>query len=134
LIPGTTWLPVPMAYRCVTKFLNFLFPFLDRFERNLNTKTLLIISSQSNGDDMDENPGNYQREGFTLKVSADRKRQDRNSREQQRSYKISQQIENLKDLLDSSGIKVRLIHIVCVCCFPDDRFQLRKKLTTIPIV
>ena len=37
---------------------------------------------------------------------ADKKRQDRNMREQQRSYKIAKQIDELKLLLEESGIKV----------------------------
>ena len=41
------------------------------------------------------------------KVVADKKRQDRNAREQQRSLKISKQIENLKELLEGSGVSVK---------------------------
>jgi hypothetical protein len=39
--------------------------------------------------------------------NVDKKRQDRNTREQQRSFKISKQIEHLKGILESSGVKVK---------------------------
>ena len=39
--------------------------------------------------------------------TADKKRQERNAREKERSFRITKQIEELKELLISSGIKVR---------------------------
>ena len=41
-------------------------------------------------------------------TSADKKRRERNNREQQRSCKISKQIDQLKELLHSSGFKVTI--------------------------
>jgi Helix-loop-helix DNA-binding domain len=38
---------------------------------------------------------------------SEKKRIERNSREKMRSLRISQQIDNLKDILVSSGVKVR---------------------------
>jgi hypothetical protein len=46
-------------------------------------------------------------DGKVVKLtSADKKRRERNNREQQRSCKISKQIDQLKELLHSSGFKV----------------------------
>jgi hypothetical protein len=46
------------------------------------------------------------------KKVADKKRQDRNSREQQRSFKISKQIDQLKMLLEESGFKVSTLSLL----------------------
>lgn len=39
--------------------------------------------------------------------TAEKKRQERNAREKERSFRITKQIEELKELLITSGIKVR---------------------------
>jgi Helix-loop-helix DNA-binding domain len=48
-------------------------------------------------------------EGKVKFSSADKKRKERNTREQQRSCKISKQIDQLKELLHTSGFKVTLL-------------------------
>ena len=42
---------------------------------------------------------------------AEKKRQERNAREKERSFRITKQIEDLKELLMSSGIKVHNIYV-----------------------
>ena len=53
-----------------------------------------------------------------LQASVDRKRQDRNQREQQRSFRITKQIDELKQLLISSGVKVRNVSGIFSCFIP----------------
>ena len=53
--------------------------------------------------------------------AAEKKRQERNAREKQRSFRITKQIEELKELLMSSGVKVRVcmsfVYLVgLICC------------------
>ena len=57
--------------------------------------------------------GYRQRQQPCLSV-ADKKRQDRNAREKQRSFRITKQIEELKELLVNSGVTVS----TPVFCFP----------------
>ena len=69
-------------------------------------------SSIEGGDDCKGHQGGQNRKGeipqfkSRLQASAERKRQDRNQREQQRSFRITKQIDQLKELLISSGVKV----------------------------
>lgn len=69
-------------------------------------------SSIEGDDDCKGHQGGQNRKGeipqfkSRLQASAERKRQDRNQREQQRSFRITKQIDQLKELLISSGVKV----------------------------
>ena len=55
-------------------------------------------------DDEDMNPANKPLPDFSVMTAEERRRYERNVREQQRSYKISQQIKVLKIVLTESGV------------------------------
>lgn len=63
------------------------------------------VNSQNSGSS--DSKSESRRDSTDGSKVAEKKRQDRNSREQQRSFKISRQIDELKSLLEDSGFQVK---------------------------
>lgn len=68
----------------------------DRYPNMLSSTTALLLKEEAAADSIS-----------SARYGHDKKRQDRNFREKERTSKISKQIEDLKMLLDASGVKVK---------------------------